>query len=610
MRFSGLENSPSSSALAMDTPAGTIDMTSLSGATLAAMGVPSAVSQTLLDLRPLSAAAPQGAVPSPTIDLKEGSFYLQRVRKLTPNLRVTEGFRLDLASATEVVDVKKRTFSVLYNRALLLSDAQEAETTCGARCQGLASAIAHAFTPNSFALAPGNKSGLGPQLGAQWLPLPGKIWTISGGIGVYSSDLQFFAANDSRQGFNTFLPLNLANFPITSTQGTYLFNLANDRVRQLSPELNGFSTIGTLNGLVVNPFVFMTQGLDQLSGIGLQPTLPSVSLIDSTSVLRNPYALHYCVTTEGEKYGFNFSLSYVGTRGMRLIRLNTPNGGANRGSVRFDGAEVSNSGIPTVQGQLLPPASQGLLGGSLTLAPTVYESTSDSLYHSVQFKFGRHYSHGLQFSSALTYSHAYDDASDVMDLVGAFPIPQNSQNRSEWGPSNFDVPLRFVSSFVWDVTPRQRRALLRGWQVSGIGVVQSGQPFTVNSTFDVNGDGNLTDRLNTTSGIIRGSGDSATVLQLAAGTSTRSVLAPNGQDGAVGRNTFRAPAMANLDLALSKAIELGESRQIMIRCEAFNALNTPQFGIPQRLLEAPSFGREVRTIAPARLLQLALKFSF
>lgn len=68
--------------------------------------------------------------------------------------------------------------------------------------------------------------------------------------------------------------------------------------------------------------------------------------------------------------------------------------------------------------------------------------------------------------------------------------------------------------------------------------------------------------------------------------------------------------MANLDLALSKAIELGESRQIMIRCEAFNALNTPQFGIPQRLLEAPSFGREVRTIAPARLLQLALKFSF
>jgi hypothetical protein len=448
-------------------------------------------------------------------------------------------------------------------------------------------------------------------LGSAWTPLRGKTWSISGGVGVYSGQLQFFAANDARQGFNTFVPLNLANFPIISNQGTYLFNLANTTVRQLSPGLNVFPlTAGTLNGITVNPFIFITQGLYQLSSIGLQPTLPSISLIESSSTLRNSYSLQYSVSTEAEKYGFNFSLSYVGTRGVKLIRLNTPNGGVNRGSVRLDGAAVSNSGIPTIQGQLLPPASQGLLGGSLTLAPTVYESTANSLYHSVQFEIRRHYSSGLQFSSALTYSRAYDDATDVTDLLGAFPVPQNSQKRSEWGRSNFDVPLRFVSSFVWDVMPRQRRALFRGWQVSGTSVVQSGQPFTVNSIFDVNGDGNLTDRLNTTSGIVRSSGSPVIVLQLAAGTSTPSLLAPDGQAGAVGRNTFRAPARANLDLALSRAIELGESRQIVLRWEGFNALNTRQFGIPQRLLEAPSFGRELRTTTPARLQQLALKFSF
>ena len=609
IRFAGLGNSPSSNGLDLSTPTGTPDLTSLSGATLAAIGVPSAVAQTLLDLRPQSAAAPQGSVPTQALNLTEGSFYLLHARQLRPGFRITASLRLDLANASEVLDVKNRTFSALYNYSLLLADAQEAETTCGVRCQGLSSAVTRAFTPNSFAL-PGKTLSLGPRLKSQWVRLPGKIWSVKGGVGVYSSDLQFFAVNDSRQGFNTSVPLNLTNFPITSAQGTYLFNLANNRVRQLSPGLNVFpSTIGTLNGLTVNPFVFMTQDLYQLSGIGLQPTLPSVLLIDSTRRLRNPYSIQYSVGTELEKYGFNFVLSYVGTRGVKLVRLDTPNGGPNRGSVRLDGIAVSDSGIPAVQGQLLPPGLQGLLGGSFTLAPTVYESIANSLYNSVQFEVRRRYSHGFQFSSALTYSRAYDDASDVTEVIGAVPIPQDSQKPSEWGRSSFDVPLRFVSSFVWDVAPRERRPLLRGWQVSGVSVVQSGQPFTVNSTFDVNGDGNLTDRLNTSSGIVRGSGG-VSVLQLTAEKSDGSLLAPNGQAGAVGRNTFRAPGMANLDLALSRTIELGETRQITVRGEAFNVLNTPQFGIPQRLLEAPAFGQEVRTLAPARLLQVALKFSF
>ena len=81
-------------------------------------------------------------------------------------------------------------------------------------------------------------------------------------------------------------------------------------------------------------------------------------------------------------------------------------------------------------------------------------------------------------------------------------------------------------------------------------------------------------------------------------------------NGVLGRNIFRAPATANLDFALSKSIELGETRRLVIRGEGFNILNTPQFGIPQNLLEAPAFGQEVRTIAPARTVQLAIKFSF
>jgi hypothetical protein len=198
-----------------------------------------------------------------------------------------------------------------------------------------------------------------------------------------------------------------------------------------------------------------------------------------------------------------------------------------------------------------------------------------------------------------------------MDLVGAFALPQNSENNSEWGPSNFDMPVRFVSSLVWDIAPLQRKTALRGWQASAIGSVQSGQPITVNSTFDINADGNLTDRLNSADGLTNTAGaDSRTLLRLPPGVTSGMLLASAGENGTVGRNSFRSFGTANLDLALSKTFDISESRQIRIRCEAFNALNTPQFGIPQRLLEAPAFGEAVRTISPARTLQLSLKFNF
>src|SRR5467141_727849 len=67
-------------------------------------------------------------------------------------------------------------------------------------------------------------------------------------------------------------------------------------------------------------------------------------------------------------------------------------------------------------------------------------------------------------------------------------------------------------------------------------------------------------------------GSKFTVLSVATQQSWKNT----GQNGTVGRNTFRAPRMANVDLALSKAIEIGEGRQILIRREAFNSLNKPQ----------------------------------
>jgi len=600
VEFAGLHNSGTGS-IVVTAPSGVADTNNFSGTTMAALGVPIGVLQTFADVRPPLT----GRIPIKSAFLNQGVFFFQTERQLNTRARIVAGLRVGLSDAH---DTGPPTLESTFNRQQLLADAQEAEALCGSRCAGLSDSVAQAFPKDFKRFTPGNRLGLDPRFGFAWLPVPGRTWSIRGGFGIYSGRLQFFAANDARQGFNAVFPINYANFPVASSAGAFLFNLANPLVRQLSPGLDVIKP-GFANALTGNPFVLLTQGLFDLPGLGLQPTLPSLPLIRPAANLRNPYSLQYSIGTEAEIRGFAFSLSYVGTRGENLLRLVSPEGGVNRGSVRFDGASISTFGFPNFQGQLLPPGNQILLGGSLTIAQTQYASSASSLYNSVQLEVRKRYSHGLQFSSALTYSRSFDDASDALDLVGVFPLPQNSQAISEWGPSSFDVPIRFSSSFVWDIAPRQRTVLLKDWQAAGIVSVQSGQPFTVNSTFDVNEDGNLTDRLNTTAGL-SGSTGVRTVIGLSPGTSTQALLAANGQNGAIGRNTFRNLPSSNIDIALSKAFELGESRRVTIRCEGFNVLNSPHFGIPQRLLEAPSFGQEVRTVASPRMLQLALRFSF
>jgi len=600
--FSGLQN-VSSGAISISTPSGVVDTAKISSTTMVAMGSPSGVLQTLADVRPPR----NGLIPINSATLNQGSFFFQIERQISPQLRTISGIRVEVADAH---DNSLPTLESTFNRQQLLGDAQDAETNCGSRCNGLAAATAQAFPANFKKFTEGNRFSLGPRLGFAWAAQSGRPWSLRGGFGLYTGQLQFLAANDARQAFNAIVPLNYANFSINSSQGTYLFNLANPAVQQLSPGLAALRS-GSLNALTTNPFQLITQGIFDLSSIALQPTLSSLTLIEPNKALKNPYSLQYSITAETESRGFTFSLSYVGTRGSRLLRLTTPSGGVNRGSVRLDNASVLGSGFPIFQGQLLPPLNQTLIAESFSLAPTQYESVATSLYNSIQFEVRRLYSHGLQFSSALTYSRSFDDASDAIDLLGAYALPQNNENNSEWGPSNFDMPVRFVSSLVWDIAPKQRRIAFRGWQASGIGSVQNGQPFTVNSTFDINEDGNLTDRLKTDTGLTNPPGaDSRTLLRLPAGVTTATFVANAGQNGTVGRNSFRGFGIANLDLALSKTFEISESRQFRVRCEAFNAFNSPHFGIPQRLLEAPAFGEAVRTISPARILQLSLKFNF
>ena len=196
------------------------------------------------------------------------------------------------------------------------------------------------------------------------------------------------------------------------------------------------------------------------------------------------------------------------------------------------------------------------------------------------------------------------------NLAGASALPQNSLTRAgERGPANFDARHRFSYNFVYDVAGRRMnnrlfRFLFSDLQFASTGRFQTGQPFTVNSIFDVNLDGNLTDRLNTTDGIAI-TGDRRQPLRLTTSNLT-GLLASVGQDGKVGRNTFRAGNLLELDLAFNKSFAFTDRYKLALRMDIFNFLNRDNFGIPVRYLEAPGFGQATETVTPGRLFNWEL----
>jgi len=166
----------------------------------------------------------------------------------------------------------------------------------------------------------------------------------------------------------------------------------------------------------------------------------------------------------------------------------------------------------------------------------------------------------------------------------------------ERASANFDVRHRVSGFVVWS---------RRNWQVALVTEFQAGQPFTVNSVLDRNGDGNLTDRLNTMAGLSVHPGDAQSIV-LRPGTPPLSLLPARGQDGRVGRNTFRADGISTADVAISRRFNV-RSSALDLRLETFNLFNSTSYGIPVRILESPGFGHAYDLQVNPRTIRISFK---
>ncbi|HEY6119379.1 MAG TPA: carboxypeptidase regulatory-like domain-containing protein [Pyrinomonadaceae bacterium] len=433
---------------------------------------------------------------------------------------------------------------------------------------------------------------------------------IRAGYGLYYDQILGAVVSQSRNVFPNFLTANFAGGGFGNTFGL----LSNPFCPCIFRNLGQLAAVGFLAGTTTQSAVAAI-GTATGRGAGtFGATLPARNL-------QTPFAHEYNATVEQELTSkIVLSAGYVGTLGRHLLRFTTPNLGANELILPL--AMDALAFEPTIFGFALPPGIRVGSGGTITNGRpfnagviNLFETTASSRYDALQVDLRGRYNWlgATNFHVSYTFGRVNDDVSDVFDLAGASALPQDSLTLAgERGPANFDVRHRLSSYYVTNLSSWGKKntflhAVFNGLEVAGTGTFQTAQPFTVNSINDVNLDGNLTDRLNSTTGI-EVTGDRHQPLRLTVNPAT--LLAPVGQDGAVPRNSFRASNLMLTNAALMKTLAFSEQTKLVIRADVFNVFNRANFGIPVRFLEFPSFGKSIDTVTPNRRIQLGLKLLF
>jgi hypothetical protein len=267
--------------------------------------------------------------------------------------------------------------------------------------------------------------------------------------------------------------------------------------------------------------------------------------------------------------------------------------------------------LPNGQGQMLNTYE----GGNIDLrVPYVgyssesesYDAAGVSAYNALQAHIEKRMNHHFRVGFSYTYSHATDEQSGL----GLFYNGNNPLNlRDAYGTSDFDRTHVFNFSFVFELPKLAQDAsfagkFTNGWSLEGIGIYQSGQPFSVidysgavGSLYYGVSDGitnpivPLTPGCSPKSALTGQIGVNGPALNAACFTIP--LLSPGALNGAIPpgdtfetgfttgqRNIFRQSWQERMDISIVKMTQLTERMALKFSFDIFNVTNTPSFDIP------------------------------
>jgi outer membrane receptor protein involved in Fe transport len=409
------------------------------------------------------------------------------------------------------------------------------------------------------------------------------------------------------------------------------------------------------------------QGAGFLAGGGLPPTYIApttqaaarsltTSFIDNTVM---PKILTWSLGVQREVYrNASIEVRYLGTRGLELpvqFRRNfisAFDGGVTPLPTFFQASAIPatfNASTPTdaAFNQFSCPTNPYNCTTDPNFANNTYlkygffgNVTSDpplggSKYNAGSVSFTQRSRFGLTFNANYTWAHTTDNSTN--EFFTSLLNPRRAQDTNnlaaDWASSDLNVAQHFALSWTYVVPNFENwngfvRAVTNGFQISSVLLVQTGQPVTLQSGLDSNGNGDSAgDRasLNPFGTVLAGS-DVFPVCAATVGTTSgvavgntyigpvgvasnpnatngcgANTVNPLGFDPAIGytpvnpkakfivtgpgaranlsRNSWTTPGFTSLNLSVAKNINFAESRYLQLKADFFNILNHPNYAL-------------------------------
>jgi len=479
----------------------------------------------------------------------------------------------------------------------------------------------------------GRQWGLAPRLGFAWSPrmFSDKV-VVRGGWGLYYDRGELF----------TYLSPGFASGVIAG--GPFGVNQTPPWVNQTSCSTFGYTVCSNFEnpwGPAPGPPPSGNPALLQLPNAGdISFGAPLFSFADYNRANKLPYTMNQTLDIQWQpRNDLVLEIGYVGNLGRHAVvplpfnqaKIASPTHPLLTGSPVGEQDYTYGYSILTDPNTFTPatlpngqPYQLTFEGGNVDLrVPYIgYSSESESYtaagisaYHALQAHLEKRMSHGLLVGASYTFSHATDEQS----AMGLFYNGNNPLDlRSGYGLSDFDRKHVLNFSYTYELpkffsADSLKGKIVNGWAISGLTVIQSGQPYSVvdysggvGSIFYGVNDGITNPVVPLTScspkqAVTGASGahydpnnPDPNKLALRADCFGVPLLNPGDLGGAIPandpyetnfidhgqRNIFRQSWQKRADLSIGKTTQLTEKFSLKYRMDIFNLTNTPSFDIP------------------------------
>jgi hypothetical protein len=303
---------------------------------------------------------------------------------------------------------------------------------------------------------------------------------------------------------------------------------------------------------------------------------------------------------------------YSGARGRNLLA-----GGGQQFSVSY-GVDINNYPGDLIQHNSTVPTRLNPSFGSIFYTQNDRQSSFDSAVVGVRARFVKN-----------GFVNAYYTRSSSKDDTQVYPVATNPYQY--YGPSIWDAANRFSLNWTYTIPGLNQGhglagRLTGGWTASGTTILQSGQPFTVNTTAPFQPVKDATGKIvgfGPNSGDYNADGynnDYPDVVSYSMGNGRQDYLhgvfpksnftqPALGTEGNERWGRFRNPGFAETDASLSKETNITERLHVQLRFEFFNIFNRVNLNGVNANLSSATFGRSTSQLPP-RWIQIGAKIMF